>query len=63
MLKLKRTLSIVIFICVIFFQVPVLADDNLEDDGEVYEINELLTAVRSRCTKGARYKFKARSSL
>ncbi len=52
MLKLKRILSIIIFVCIVFAQIPVFADDNLEDDGEVYEINELLTAVRSRSTKG-----------
>lgn len=51
MQNLKKFLSIILFVCIISMQIPVFADDNLEDDGEEYEINELLTAVRSRSTK------------
>lgn len=51
MQNIKRILSIILFVCIVSVQIPVYADDNLEEDMDSYEINGFIEEVGAEVQK------------
>lgn len=48
---LKKFLSIILFLNIVLLQVPVYADDNLEEEVDNYEINSFIEEVGAEVQK------------
>lgn len=51
MRNIKKFLSIILFLSIVFLQIPVFADDNVEEEMDSYEINGFIEEVGAELHK------------